>query len=725
MTFSREICRLRGNAAASAEAGRRMDDFREPGRAFFPRPLLFLSGRPERGGIRRLLAGCAEYGYGGVGPIPYRDTGMEYLGEEYFRMYGMLLEEAEAAGLKLCCYDEWWFPSGSAGGLFGEKFPEYGASRLDLETQPLSAGANPLPEKPGVLMAAVAMERQSLERVAVTDRCAAETLFWDRPGDWELMRFYCRMDRPRRVNYLEPQAVEKFLSLTHEQYFRRFAPYFGTVIDSSFYDEPQFYSQQGRSWTADFNRKFRERYGCDPSVWYPALWRSIGEDTAAARNLLLSFRADLYAEGFPKTVQKWCTAHGISLMGHVDQEEAVNPCGITGDLMKSFRYQEIPGVDEIFTPGRASRIFKIISSAAYNWDRQLVMCECFGAIPGLTETQMYAEVLDLYAKGVNLLVPHAVWYDAENVHFPPELSWRTPEYAGILKPFNRFCARLSMVLQGGGHVSEVAVIYPIAGLQARYSFSWYAEQETPDYTSGGPAPRECDYQEIGEELFYGCSCDFTFLHPDRIAGREDAEISRGRLRLLHTRHRESYSVVLLTGQDAISVQTLEKLLLFAESGGTVISTSALPRFSAEPGQNARVRFLVKKLFGCSETPSAVSVRHFPNGGAAFALPFGDRNSLREILRRKKRDIFFENRCPGLGYLHKTSPEQDVYFFVNRTPESIRTDFDAEDCSPAASECWDPETGAQTAWPLSRSGGRLRGNLILPAGRALFLVLKKT
>ena len=492
-----------------------MESFKQPDKAYWPRPLLFISGKPDQTGIKQLIQGCVACGYGGVGPVPYKDTGMDYLGEEYFEMYGWLLAEIKANGMKLCCYDEWWFPSGSAGGLFKAFYPEHCASRLDREVQELHKGKNILAQKPGILMAAIAIEKNSFERIVLPTDSQETELFWNRQGEWELQRFFCRLDEADRVNYLQPESVEKFIALTHKRYFSHFKEYFGTVIDSAFYDEPQFYTQQGRSWTKDFNVKFKARYGWEPDKLYPALWQSIGEETAAARHMLLSFRADLYAEGFAGTIQNWCTRHGIALTGHIDQEEVINPSGITDDLLKAFRYQEIPGIDQIFFPGRASKSYKLVSSAAYNWDKQLVMCECFGAIPGLTEEQMYQEALDLYVKGINLLVPHAVWYDEKNVFFPPELSWRTAEYEKFLKPFNLFCTRLSMLLQKGGHVAGAAVLYPIEGLHSQYSFTWYTKEEKPDYTAGGPFVPENDYQEFGESLFYEENCDFTFLHPER------------------------------------------------------------------------------------------------------------------------------------------------------------------------------------------------------------------
>jgi len=38
----------------------------------------------------------------------------------------------------------------------------------------------------------------------------------------------------------------------------------------------------------------------------------------------------------------------MDLTGHADQEEVVNPViGTVGDLIKSFKYQSMPGIDQI------------------------------------------------------------------------------------------------------------------------------------------------------------------------------------------------------------------------------------------------------------------------------------------------------------------------------------------------------------------------------------------
>jgi hypothetical protein len=37
--------------------------------------------------------------------------------------------------------------------------------------------------------------------------------------------------------------------------------------------------------------------------------------------------------------------------------------------------------------------------------------------------------------------------------------------------------------------------------------------------AGGVTPAEIDYQDIGEALFHGVRIDYTYLHPEVLAGR--------------------------------------------------------------------------------------------------------------------------------------------------------------------------------------------------------------
>lgn len=110
---------------------------------------------------------------------------------------------------------------------------------------------------------------------------------WDAPGgSWKVMTFASVKDDTNSrglVDYLSKESVDAFINITHDVYYENFSEYFGTVIDSVFYDEPPLYHAQGRTWTGKFNELFAESKGYNPITLYPALWYDIGEDTASGK----------------------------------------------------------------------------------------------------------------------------------------------------------------------------------------------------------------------------------------------------------------------------------------------------------------------------------------------------------------------------------------------------------------------------------------------------------
>jgi hypothetical protein len=553
-------------------------------------------------------------------------------------------------------------------------------------------------------MGAAAMNTATKEIMDISGGLRDGALAWDAPaGTWKVMLFSCVTDGARDlVDYLSPEAVQQFAALTYQKYYDRFPNHFGTTIDSAFYDEPTMHwVQGGRAWTGAFNAKFEQKYGTSPVPCYPALWYDIGEGTAAARNALFGFRAELYATGFPKGVTDWCREHGIQLMGHMDQEEIVNPTGLCGDLMKCFQYQDIPGIDEIFTYGRGSKAYKVVSSAAYNYGKQPVMCETYGAIKDMPVATLYREAMDLFAKGVNMMIPHAVWYDDKHITFEPELSHRTEPYASALPEYNKYIGRLQRVMQQGRHVSEVGVLYPIAALQAGYYFDGPAKPY-----EGGVIPEEADYMDIGEMLALHARRDYVFLHPDVLD--RNCVLDGPCLRLDTASAHEELRVVILPGAKVIHASNLAVVKRFWELGGKVIATTQLPFQSAEFGKDAEVRQMITEIFGPEAAAPVDDFKKRPDrslrrdnaaGGVACFVERPTPDRLRGVLQALSPvpDLAFEGdpvvKGGNLSYIHKSLDGRDVYFLANSSDTSfetavrIRGEHDLEQ--------WDPHTGAIT------------------------------
>jgi hypothetical protein len=681
-------------AAGPGEGADLRDDFSDPPLEFKTRPLWFWNAPPNAAQTRTIMTASRDSGYYGFGILPTEKMGLEFMSPAFLDRYQEAVDTAAELGLKMCLYDEFWFPSGGAGGLLAKQYPEALGKRLDMlaidATGPRPFTAD-VPS--GTLMAAVAMEQATRERVDLTSQVRDGKLAWDAPaGVWKVMLFTCVSDGARGlVDYLDPDAVRRFIGLTYEKYFEKFPQHFGQTIDSAFYDEPTFHwIQGGRAWTPSFNARFQAKYGEHPARWYPALWMDIGPDTAAARNALFGVRAEMFADGFVKTINDWCRAHKIELTGHVDQEEVVNPVGLCGDLMKAFQYQDIPGVDQIFQYGRASKIYKVISSAAVNYGKPRVMCECYGAIKDMPVANLYKEAMDQFAKGVNLFVPHAVWYDPQQIIFPPELSDRSPTYGPELPAYNRYMGRLQRVLGAGWQVADIGVLYPIATLQAGYRFG------VGEAYQGGITPPEADYLDVGERLMLDLRHDFTFVHPEVLDER--CTVEHAAIRLTRPELSQSYRVFVLPGSTTIALSNLQKLKAFYDGGGRVIATTRLPDRSAEFGRDAQVRQVVREMFGPADAAAEAGFRKQTSagGGHAWFAPAPSAAVLQAILADAlpAPDVAWEDAPQiaggNLSYIHKVVEGREVYFFANSSDTPIETHVRLR--GQLQLERWDPHTG---------------------------------
>ena len=577
-------------------------DFVNPPIKFRSRPLWFWNNTAVTATeIASQMQGNLDSGYGGLAPLPFgKNFTPKYLSEEYFALYGTAVKKAKELGMFLTIYDEYGFPSGSCGANMGDgiprfknKYPDATLRRLDKHEDDVTGpGAYSKPLPSGTLMSIVAMNAGTKERVDLTGKVSQGSISWSVPkGSWKIMTFVCVLDGDSNVDYLEPDQVAKFIGMVYQPYYDNFGSDFGSTIGGAFYDEPTMYRGGGRLWTDNFNDKFTAKYGFSPTPYYPALWYDIGTETQAARNYLFGFRTELYATGFMKTIQDWCTAHGgISLLGHQDQENIKNPVGVSGDLMKCYKYQDVPGIDKIGWDNDPEGYYKIISSVAYNWDKSQAMTESYGAMGTLSWDQLYSIVMEQYAKGINNFVPHGVWYNLDDITYRPELSYRNPRYADGLPAYNTYIGRLNVLLQDiGRHVADIAVLYPIATLQAGY----YFDGPLSPYSGGVNVP-EADYVYIGELLATKVCRDFTFLHPEVLDER--CSVKGNRLTLNNKINHEEYKVLILPGHRTIRWSNLKKIKQFYDNGGKVIATGQLPYKSAEFGHDADVVATIKAMF---------------------------------------------------------------------------------------------------------------------------------
>ena len=679
-----------------------------------PNPLWFWNDtRVEAEELLRQMSLHKEAGYGGLSILPFgKDFGPEYLTDAYFEVYRLCLEEAKKQGLTLWIYDEYGFPSGTAGdingdgvGRFKQKYPEHTYKRLDrIDYIPRSGLVFEQELPPGHLMAAVAMDTVTLERVDLNAGITAGKLKWQTPsnGHWKVMLFTCVDAGHTIVDYMSPEAVELFIGMTHDEYYRRFGVYFGQTVVGTFFDEPTLYYGQGRAWTPDFNKKFEQKYVFSPALYYPALWYDIGPETAQARNYLYGFRTDLYAAGFPKLVSDWSVKHGIMATGHQDNEEVVNPVGTSGDLMKCFKYQDVPGIDKIGGNRPAERYYKIVSSAAYNWDRSLVMSETYGAMGDISWDVLFGVAMDQYVKGINILIPHAVWYNTGKVVFKPELSLRNPLYADSLRIFTDYLSRLNALMQNDARwVGDVAVLYPVHAMQSAH----YLDGPLGYYRGGVQIP-EMDYVDVGVALFDSLGCDFMFLHPEVLD--EQCRIDGDKLLLDNKIQYNAFTTLIVPACLTISLGNIEKIRDFAETGGVVIFTSHLPYQATIAKDNDKVTVIVRDLL---------------NNKKALFVENPSPTRLKAALEQhpEKHSLHFTS-VSALRNVHKQLNDKNLWFFAN--PEAKHKNVTVEIAGEYRLEAWNPHTGeTNIKLTTTQKSGKTGFNISLDACQSLFIVEK--
>ncbi|WP_159427383.1 discoidin domain-containing protein [Massilioclostridium coli] len=553
-------------------------------------------------------------------------------------------------------------------------------------------------------------------------------------GSWKVMAFMCVKDGNNGMDYLDADSVRAFIDITYEEYYSRFQKYFENgTITSAFYDEPTFWPWPGttpygaegaRLWTPEYNKAYEETFnGESPVLNYPALWYDIGEDTDEARNKLQYVRTELFAENYIGQIADWCDDHGIDLMGHMLLEEWVNPVGLHGDLMKVFKDQQIPGVDVIGSYGYTQEAYKIISSSANNWDKGVVMSESFGAMgENMDKNILYKSSMDQYAKGVNMIIPHAIWYDNINhVDAPPELSYRNERYREELPIYNNYMGRLNTMLQDGRHVADIAMLYPIDYLESSFIFNGDANN-----------PSDADYMRVGETLSLTARRDFTYLHPDIIDER--CSVDGDTFHLENETNYEDYKVFVIPGTKVISLSNLEKIKDFYDNGGKVIATTQLPYRGIEDSENEQVISIIKEIFqvdpvtGQSLASSTGEYTKNTNaaGGTAYFIQTGFETKLQTVLDDALPTYDVEiDQVPAisggnLSYIHKVKDNQDIYFIANSsdTAMNITVSLHGEMEQPML---WDPMTGTKQAATFTVENGITKVQLSLTGIQSMFIV----
>jgi len=591
------------------------------------------------------------------------------------------------------------------------------------------------PDTTSLMMAASAMNTSTLEVLDLKSYMNGTKLEWDAPqGEWRVMFFVCKMNVNSLVDYMQPEAVDKLMEMTYAEYDKRFSKYFGNVITKTFFDDVGFVNQE-ETWTPAITKIFENKYKKNPALYYPALYYNIGPETESARIAFYDIRSELMAEGYVKKVSEWAAKRNMKSMGHPPENYSPNSVVAHGDVLKYYRHVQIPLLDAIFYYGRGVNGFKQVSSAADLGDKPIVGAELCGAFPAdMDSLTLYRVVMESMVRGVNFVVPHGMWYDSDprKVAIPPLISHENPLLGKCLPNYSNYVARSCMMLQDGRHVSDIAILSPIASVQAgSYMYR--------DKTSGLPianwVPENVNHHQLSDLLTNHIRRDFTFIHPEDLCNGKITANGK-ELRLNNTTNIQNYKVLIMPGGEVISAATLKVIKDYYDNGGKVIATASLPFKSAEFDQDKEVQSIITEIFGV-EPFKGVSIDLFKSnakGGQFAFLKTVTKESLDKLFDQMNlpADIRFDestiqaNKIGYFNYIHKQKDKKDIYFLTNTTENAFTTIINLRGAFRKL-EYWNPHTGKiQTisdVEQVKQSDGTYttKVNINIPAVFSMFIV----
>ena len=577
-----------------------------------------------------------EMGFGGF--HMHSRTGManQYLSPEFMDLVKACVEKAKDEDMLAWLYDEDRWASGAAGGYVTKNL-KYRQRMLSFTKQyEPTAVADPQTAIEQDLCWAVAAYDVKLnasgELVGYTRLSAGET------GD-NVWYAYLRPTPPdpwfnnqTYVDTLNPEAIGKFIEITHETYKNACGGEFDKTVPAIFTDEPNFGhkqclkfadSEDGATlpWTVDFDDTFRKAYGFSLVDRLPELIWDLPEGQASqARYFYHDHLTQRFTEAFCDQVGKWCEENGIYLTGHVLSEESLaSQSGSVGETMRTYRGFGIPGIDMLCNHVELSTA-KQCQSVVHQNGKEGMLSELYGVTGWEFDFRGHKFQGDWQAAlGVTVRVPHLSWVSMEGRakrDYPACIGYQSPWYKEYKYVEDHF-ARVNTALTRGTPVVKVGVIHPIESYWINYgpNQNTYAIRKRLDdqfsalisdllfntidfdFISESLLPEQCG--EIGRSLAVGCMRYDTVVVPDCITLRKT---------------------------------TLDILNKFRDQGGKVVFVGSCPKYvDALPSEavkalydrSVQVPFNESELVAALEEDRLVSIRK-TNGSSTSTLLYNMR-----------------------------------------------------------------------------------------------------
>ena len=600
------------------------DIWKRPGPSYSPIPFWFWNDTLDRDELVRQIDDFHRKGVDGFVIHPRQGmAGVDYLSDEFFALVSYVCDEAKKRNMNVVLYDEGCYPSGSAYGKVVEVDGRMASRRL--YAQPESA---PVREGDEVLY------RLYLK---IEDGFLAGTSFAPDEG-YEGYNFILgytggtirglREDEddgcpnaPKSADLLNPMTTATFLSLTHERYYEALKEHFGQTVIGIFTDEPSLTGRNakmdgGIPWSYATIEYFMDEGGEAeqlPALFFDTKEKKIKREAEYIYSKALRKNLE---DAFYAPMSDWCRSHNIALMGHPSKS---SDC----DLMKFFH---IPGQDLVWRmvePGTEltspdSVLAKTAADAARHQGATRSSCEVFGVCGekgnpwNFTPDDMMWYLNFLFARGCNMILPHAFYYSLKT---PLQSNERPPDVG----PGNIWWKDYRKI---AGYIKRMSWL-STAGTNNPHAALLCSSDHVP---------------YIAVRPLYEQGYTFNYLTIEEFMDR--AVVNNGKICI----DRYEYDVLLIDGRQRLNPDIVKKIGHFVTQGGKMYRGSAFGDF---------MRKNVKKTsYFDGETQGKLRFAHYTKSGCDFFLLVNE--GLETISGRLITDISCaaENFDPFTG---ETSP----------------------------------------------------------------------
>lgn len=526
-----------------------------------------------------------EMGLGGFHMHPRVGMGTTYLGDEFMDCVKTCVDKAKEENMIAWLYDEDKWPSGYGGGYVTKDY-NLRQRWLSITTQKLENIENKISFV--TCYDIVFDSKDCLKEYNIIDEkdvaSAKGTVYYVYLNIAQDTPYY---NNQAYVDTLNPEAMKKFVEVTHERYKEVIGYAFGDNVPAIFTDEPQFsrksvlkYAREDSEvvlpWTYTFAETYKEAYGIDIMEKLPELiWELPDGQISRARYCYHDHVAERFASAFADTIGKWCDENGIMLTGHMMEEPWLHSqTAALGDAMRSYRSFQLPGID-MLCDAREFTTAKQAQSAVHQYGTPGMLSELYGVTGWMFDFRGHKLAGDWQAAlGVTVRVQHLAWASMAGEakrDYPASISYQSPWYKEYPIVEDHF-ARVNVAMTRGKPVVKVGVIHPVES----YWLHWGSEEQTAAIRE----QKDKDFQDFCHWLLLG-QIDFDYISESLLPEQcdinntvvmgEDGEIKFkvGEM---------EYDVLIVPNCETLRSSTVERLKTFNVHTNRLIFAGEAPKY---------------------------------------------------------------------------------------------------------------------------------------------------